>query len=46
MKPVTAIRIPLELKERVRVKAASEGTTLTAVVIAALHEYAGEEDKN
>ena len=37
--PVTAIRIPLELKAQVAEKAAAEGTNLSAVVIAALTRY-------
>ena len=37
--PVTAIRIPLDLKARVAEKAAAEGTNLNAVVIAALERY-------
>jgi len=40
--PVTAIRIPLDLKARVAAKAAGEGTNLSAVVIAALENYAPE----
>ena len=38
--PITAIRIPSELKARVAEKAAENGTTLSAVVIAALKRYA------
>lgn len=40
--PITAIRIPTELKARVAAKAAAEGTSLSAVVIAALEKYAGK----
>lgn len=37
--PVTAIRIPLELKAQVMEKAAAEGTNLSAIVNAALTRY-------
>lgn len=40
--PITAIRIPLDLKARVAAKAAAEGTSLSAVVIKALEKYAGK----
>jgi predicted HicB family RNase H-like nuclease len=40
--PITAIRIPTDLKARVAAKAAAEGTSLSAVVIAALEKYAGK----
>lgn len=40
--PITAIRIPVELKARVAEKAAAEGTTLSSVVIRALERYAGK----
>jgi predicted HicB family RNase H-like nuclease len=40
--PITAIRIPTELKSRVAAKAAAEGTSLSAVVIKALERYAGK----
>lgn len=43
--PITAIRIPEDLKSRVKAKAAAEGTNLSAVVIAGLEQYA-PEDKN
>lgn len=45
--PITPVRIPLDLKARVKAKAAGEGTNLSAVVIAKLEEYApADEDKN
>lgn len=40
--PITAIRIPTDLKVRVAAKAAAEGTSLSAVVIKALEKYAGK----
>jgi hypothetical protein len=43
--PITPVRIPLDLKARVKEKAAAEGTNLSAVVIAGLEQYA-PEDKN
>ena len=43
--PVTTFRIPLDLKARATAVAAQNGTTLTAVVIAALKRYA-KQNKN
>lgn len=40
--PITPVRIPLDLKTRVKTKAAAEGTNLSAVVIAALEQYVAE----
>lgn len=37
--PVTAIRIPLDLKAKVAAKAAAEDRTLTDVVLRALERY-------
>jgi predicted HicB family RNase H-like nuclease len=41
--PVSNFRIPAELKERAAAKAASEGKTLTDVVVEHLREYADKE---
>lgn len=44
--PTTTTRIPLDLKARVQAKAAREGTTLTAIIVAALEDYVnGEGDE-
>lgn len=41
--PLTNVRIPIDLKERVVAKAETEGKTLSRVVIDLLREYAREE---
>ena len=37
--PTTPFRIPADVKSRAQERAASDGTTLTAVVVHALREY-------
>jgi predicted DNA-binding protein len=41
--PTTTTRIPPALKRRAQAKAARTGTTLTAVIVAALERYVEEE---
>jgi predicted HicB family RNase H-like nuclease len=41
--PKTTLRIQPDLRDKAKAKAAAEGTTMTAVVIAALTDYV--EDK-
>ena len=41
--PITAIRVPVELKARVQAKVARENETLTDVVVRALEEYVSED---
>jgi predicted DNA-binding protein len=42
--PITSVRIPTPLRRRLEAKAARTGTTLTAVIVAALEEYVEGED--
>lgn len=37
--PITAVRIPSELKAAAKAKAEREGETLTAVIVRSLEEY-------
>jgi hypothetical protein len=39
--PILSVRCPKDLRDAARDKAHGEGTTLTAVVVAALREYVG-----
>jgi predicted DNA-binding protein len=41
--PRWSLRLPPDLKRRVQAKAARTGTTMTAVVVAALEAYVTEE---
>jgi predicted HicB family RNase H-like nuclease len=43
--PTITFRIPPDLRAAVEARAAAEGTTVTAIVIAALQEYVKEEDQ-
>lgn len=42
--PVSAFRIPLELKAAAQEKAKAQGEGLTAVIVRALEEYVADKD--